>query len=141
MSKKVFKSVRKTLSKFDLGHQMAKKMGLPEPSGDLLYGKDRALSPAEQAQKQAMDMAEQQANQAEQQMQMQLDAANLSAQQNAQLQQSMAERERLAQQAADAGKVETERATVELALTDPASARRKFRTQLGGTSKAPSIRV
>lgn len=37
------------VAKFDLGHQFGKKMGLPDPSGDLLYGSDRAKTPAEQA--------------------------------------------------------------------------------------------
>lgn len=141
MSKKVFKSVRKVVSKLDLGHQLAKQMGLPDPSGDLLYGNDRALSPAERAQKQAMDMAEQQSQQADREMQMQLDSANLQAQQNAQVMQSMAERERLAQEAADAGKVQADRVTVELATTDPTASRRKFRGQLGTSGKTPSIRV
>lgn len=49
--KKAFKKVRKVAAKFDLGHQVGKKLGLPDPSGDFLYGSDKALSPAEQAQK------------------------------------------------------------------------------------------
>ncbi len=49
--------VRKTLAKYDLGHQYGKKMGLPDPSGDLFYGSDRALSPTEAAQKAAKDAA------------------------------------------------------------------------------------
>jgi hypothetical protein len=47
--KKAFKKVRKVLSKYDFGHQAAKGMGLPEPAGDLIYGKNKTLSPAEQA--------------------------------------------------------------------------------------------
>ena len=50
--------VRKTLAKYDLGHQYGKKMGLPDPSGDLFYGSDRALSPTEAAEKAAKDAAE-----------------------------------------------------------------------------------
>lgn len=49
--------VRKTLAKYDLGHQYGKKMGLPDPSGDLFYGSDRALSPTEAAEKAAKDAA------------------------------------------------------------------------------------
>lgn len=47
--KKAFKKVRKVAAKFDLGHQVGKKLGLPDPSGDALYGSDKALSPAEQS--------------------------------------------------------------------------------------------
>jgi len=51
------KKVRKAVAKFDLGHQFAKKMGLPDPAGDTLYGSERALSPAEQAEKAAKESA------------------------------------------------------------------------------------
>lgn len=49
------KKIRKVVAKFDLGHQLAKKMGLPDPAGDTLYGSERALSPAEQAEKAAKE--------------------------------------------------------------------------------------
>lgn len=49
------KTIRKTVAKFDLGHQFAKKFGLPDPAGDTLYGSDRALSPTEAAEKAAKD--------------------------------------------------------------------------------------
>lgn len=49
--------VRKLVAKFDLGHQFGKKMGLPDPAGDLLYGSDKALSPTEAAEKAAKDAA------------------------------------------------------------------------------------
>lgn len=142
MSKKAFKSVRKVVAKFDLGHQLAKRMGLPDPSGDLLYGSDRALSPTEMAQKQQRDMLDQQMNMQNQEMQMQLDAANQQALQNATLQANMAERERLAQQAADAGRVASEKVTVELATASGSDTRKRFRGQIGGTGKSTtSIRV
>lgn len=142
MSKKVFKKVRKVVAKFDLGHQLAKRMGLPDPSGDLLYGSDRALSPTEMAQKQQRDMMDQQMDIQNQEMQMQMDAANQQALQNANLQASMAERERLAQQAADAGRVENDKVTVELATSSGADTRKRFRGQIGGTGKSTtSIRV
>lgn len=48
-----FKKLKKVVAKFDIGHKLAKQFGLPDPSGDLLYGKDKALSPAEQQEKQA----------------------------------------------------------------------------------------
>lgn len=57
-----FSKIRKVAAKFDLGHQYGKKMGLPDPSGDLLYGSDRALSPAELAQKTANENARLQAD-------------------------------------------------------------------------------
>lgn len=43
------KKIKKTVAKFDLGHQFAKKMGLPDPIGDMIYGDQRALSPEEKA--------------------------------------------------------------------------------------------
>lgn len=61
------KKIRKTVAKFDLGHQFGKKAGLPDPSGDLFYGSDRALSPQEQAAKVAKDQQNQQAELARQQ--------------------------------------------------------------------------
>src|SRR5690349_15014152 len=73
---KVFKKIRKVAAKFDLGHQVGKKMGLPDPSGDALYGSDKALSPAEQAQKNqeaAQKAATEEAALARQQAQQQAD--------------------------------------------------------------------
>lgn len=49
------KKVRGVVAKFDIAHQFGKKMGLPDPSGDLLYGSDRALSPTEAAEKAAKE--------------------------------------------------------------------------------------
>lgn len=51
------KKIRKAVAKFDLGHQFAKKMGLPDPAGDALYGSEKALSPAEQAEKAAKEQS------------------------------------------------------------------------------------
>jgi hypothetical protein len=48
-----FKKLKKVVAKFDFGHQMVKKMGLPDPSGDALYGSDAAQSPAEMQAEQA----------------------------------------------------------------------------------------
>jgi hypothetical protein len=45
------KKIKKNLAKFDLGHQFVKKMGLPDPLGDAIYGDYKALSPAEQSAK------------------------------------------------------------------------------------------
>lgn len=64
---KSFKKLRKVVAKFDLGHQYGKKMGLPDPSGDLFYGSDKALSPTEQAAVLAKEAGEQQAELARQQ--------------------------------------------------------------------------
>ena len=49
--KKVFKKVQKVVSKFDIGHKIVKQAGLPDPFGDILYGKNRTLSPTEAAAK------------------------------------------------------------------------------------------
>lgn len=61
------KKLRKVVAKFDLGHQFGKKAGLPDPSGDLFYGSDKALSPQEQAAKLAKEGQDQQAELARQQ--------------------------------------------------------------------------
>lgn len=66
MGKKI-KKLRKVVAKFDLGHQYGKAAGLPDPSGDLFYGSDKALSPMEQQAKQAKESQEQQAELARQQ--------------------------------------------------------------------------
>jgi hypothetical protein len=64
---KSLKKVRKIAAKFDLGHKYGKAAGLPDPSGDLFYGSDKALSPQEQAAKIAKEGQDQQAELARQQ--------------------------------------------------------------------------
>lgn len=61
------KKIKKVVAKFDIGHQLIKKAGLPDPSGDLLYGSEKALSPTEQAAVNAQKMQDQQAELARQQ--------------------------------------------------------------------------
>lgn len=73
-----FKKIKKVVAKFDLGHQVGKGLGLPDPSGDALYGSDKKLSPAEAAQAsqeaaqkaatEAANLARQQAEQQAQQL-------------------------------------------------------------------------
>lgn len=58
------KKVRKVVAKFDLGHQAGKGFGLPDPSGDALYGSEKKLSPQEQQAKTAKAQAEVAAQQA-----------------------------------------------------------------------------
>lgn len=137
------KKIRKVVAKFDLGHQVGKKLGLPDPSGDLFYGSDKALSPAEQAQKNALDMAKQQAQQAEEQANLQLQASNEAAQQASLQIQSNQDREAATQQAAEAGQIKQERPTVALEtdIQPVTSTRKKFRGQIGGTRSAASVRV
>lgn len=138
------KSIKKLVSKFDLGHQLVKKLGLPDPSGDLLYGSEKALSPAEQAQKNAMDMAKQQAVQSQQEMAMQVSAANQAAAQSAQQVQFTQDRENLSQELQQAGQITNERPTIELATGDVAASnnpRKKFRSQIGGAQGGVSVRV
>lgn len=75
-----FKKIKKVVAKFDIGHQIGKKLGLPDPSGDYLYGGDKALSPAEQAQQQQMNAqreASDQANLARQQAMQQAEQMQL----------------------------------------------------------------
>lgn len=57
------KRLKKTLVKFDLGHQFGKKAGLPDPSGDLFYGSERTLTPAEQQAKDTLAQQQALANQ------------------------------------------------------------------------------
>lgn len=137
------KKIKKIVAKFDLGHQIGKKLGLPDPSGDLLYGSEKALSPAEQAQKNAMDMAKQQAAQAEAMATTQLNASNEAAAQAAQQVQLTQDREIAQQQVVEAGKVVNERPTVQLDTDiQPVTAtRKKFRGQIGGAKSAASVRV
>lgn len=137
------KKLKKLVAKFDLGHQFGKKLGLPDPSGDALYGDAKALSPAEQAQKNAMDMAKQQAEQAEASSMQQLSAANEAAAQGAMQMQASQDRERLTNDLVEAGKVQQERPTVELAgdIQPTTASRKKFRGQIGGARGSPSVRV
>jgi hypothetical protein len=137
------KKIRKVVAKFDLGHQVGKKIGLPDPSGDLFYGSDKALSPAEQAQKNALDMAKQQAEQAEQQANMQLQASNEAASQAALQIQSNQDREAASEAAVTAGQVSQERPTVVLEndIQPTTATRKKFRGQIGGAKSAASVRV
>lgn len=140
---KKFKKLRKVVAKFDIGHQVGKKIGLPDPSGDLFYGSDKALSPAEQAQKNALDMAKQQAQQAEDQANMQLQASNEAAQQAAMQIQSTQDREAAAAMAMQAGQITQERPTVALEtdIQPTTATRKKFRGQIGGARSAASVRV
>jgi hypothetical protein len=137
------KKIRKVVAKFDLGHQVGKKMGLPDPSGDLFYGNDKALSPAEQAQKNALDMAKQQAMQAEQAAAAQLAASNEVAQQGAQQIQLNQNREAATAQATEAAQVTTERPTVQLQsdIQPITAARKKFRGAGASTKTSASVRV
>lgn len=136
------KKIKKLVAKFDLGHQFAKKLGLPDPSGDALYGSAKALSPAELAQKNAMDMAKQQAAQAEQSAMTQLAASNVAAQQAATQIQSQSDREIAQQAVVEAGKVVTEKPTVQLdGDIQPITATRKKFRSTGGTRAAASVRV
>lgn len=139
------KKIRKVVAKFDLGHQFAKKLGLPDPSGDLFYGSDKALSPAEQAQKNALDMAKQQAAQAEQMANTQLAASNEAAQQAAMSIKNSSDREIANQAVVEAGRVQTELPTVQLVensdIQPVTSTRKKYRTQIGGAKPTSSVRV
>lgn len=73
------KSLKKALVKFDFGHQIAKSMGLPDPAGDLLYGDQKALTPAEQAAKSAKAQLDQDAEVTRQQGILAANATSLAA--------------------------------------------------------------
>ena len=64
-----FKKLKKVAAKFDLGHQFGKQFGLPDPSGDTLYGSDRKRTPQEMAAEDAKKTRDQAAQlQAQQQL-------------------------------------------------------------------------
>lgn len=132
---KVVKKVRKTLAKFDLGHQFLKKAGLPEPFGDILYGSDKALSPAEAAAKAAEEQANRQYQQAQDQAKNTIEqarGAGLSAQ-------AAAERERILAAAKDAESTPAAAPTVEIAPSSEApAAKRRKRFQGSTASTSPS---
>lgn len=137
---KTFKKVRKTVAKFDLGHKVLKGMGLPEPSGDMLYGSDKALSPAEQGQKQAAE----QAKAAERQAMGEAARAAEAARGGALSQQADQERQRVLAQARDQEQAAPEGPEVELApsTTEAAKRRKRFQTtSVGGAAGGPSIRL
>lgn len=137
---KSFKKIRKTLAKFDLGHQAAKGMGLPEPAGDMLYGSDRKLSPAELAQKTAKSQAEQ----AEAQAQGQAAAAAEAARGQALTSQADAERQRVQKEAQETAPITADAPTIELAGApgEAAARRKKFQsTSIGGAGGGVSLRL
>jgi len=134
------KKIKKTLAKFDLGHQAAKSFGLPEPSGDALYGSAKALSPAEQAQK----AAKAQAQQAESQAMGEAARAAEAARGGALAQQAEQERQRVLGAAKDMEQVEVGEPEVELAPATAEAAKRRKRfqtTSVGGAAGGPSIRL
>jgi hypothetical protein len=137
---KTFKKIRKVVAKFDLGHKLVKGMGLPDPAGDAIYGGDKVLSPAEQAQ----NTAKMQAEAAERQAQGQAAAAAEAARGQALTTQADAERQRVQREAADQESVTTDAPTVELAGAPGAAAarRKKFQsTSIGGAAGGVSLRV
>lgn len=146
---KVFKKVRKVVAKYDLGHQYGKKMGLPDPSGDLFYGSDKALSPAETADKLAktqLDLDKQQADrqftQQQQQAVQQTQEANYQAQASAQAIQLAADRKNIEAQVEGTPAIDTSEVDVDL-VPDNASARRKrfSSTSANAGEGGPAIRI
>lgn len=139
-SGKVFKKVRKVVAKFDLGHQYGKQMGLPDPSGDLFYGSDKALSPSEKADalaKTQNDLAQQQANRASQEAVMQAQAA-------AQALELSTNRANVERAVADQNPVDNTKVDVDVGDSggDAASRRRKFASvSTSSGSGGPAIRV
>lgn len=140
MGSKALKKVTKVLAKFDLGHQYGKSMGLPDPSGDLIYGSDRALSPAERADKLAktqMDFQQQQADKVS------ADAIE-QARGSAQALQLAQDRQKIEQQVAETKPVDTTSVDVSVGdSTDNAAAKRKkFSSQSANAgSGGPAIRI
>lgn len=139
---KAFKKIGKTLVKFDLGHQAAKGMGLPDPVGDATFGSNRALSPAERADKLAKTQMQFDKQQADRASADAVEQARASAQ-AIQLQQ---DRANMTQAAADAKPVSTDTVEVDLgtAVGDAAARRKKFTstsTSAGQGSEGPAIRI
>lgn len=137
----VFKKIRKVAAKFDLGHQYGKSMGLPDPSGDLFYGKDKALSPTEKADQLAktqMDMQQKQADQAT------AEAAE-QARASAQAIQLQADRANMTQAVADQAPVDNSEVDVQVGDEggDAASRRKRFSSVSAnaGGAAGPAIRI
>lgn len=138
----IFKKIRKVAAKFDLGHQYGKSMGLPDPSGDLFYGSDRALSPTEKADQLAktqMDLQQEQANRATAE-------ANEQARASAQAIELQNQRANITQQVNDQPAVDQSVVNVSAgASTDDASTRRKrfssVSTNAGQGEGGPAIRI
>lgn len=140
---KGLKKVAKVAAKFDLGHQAAKSFGLPDPVGDTLYGKDRALSPAERADalaKTQNKFAQEQANKATAEAQQQA----LASTQALQLQ---TDRQRVNAQVADMQQPidQTEVQVDTSAATDEATRRKRFNSTSAnvgtGGATGPAIRI
>lgn len=138
---KLFKKIRKTVAKFDLGHQYGKSLGLPDPSGDLFYGSDKALSPTEKADQLAktqMDLQQEQANRATAEAQEQARAS-------AQAIQLQTDRQNITQQVADQQPVDNSEVNVQVGNTDDSSSRRKrfssVSTNAGQGEGGPAIRI
>jgi len=137
---KVFKKARKVVAKFDLGHQYGKQMGLPDPSGDLFYGKDKALSPSEKADalaKTQNDLAQQQANRASQEAVMQAQAA-------AQALELSTSRAAVEKAVADQAPIDTSEVDIDVGagVNDSTSRRRRFSsTSTNAGSGGPAIRI
>lgn len=138
---KLFKKIRKTVAKFDLGHQYGKAMGLPDPSGDLFYGSDKALSPTEKADQLAktqMDLQQEQANRATAE-------ANEQARASAQSIELQNQRANITQQIADQPAVDKSEVNVQVGAGEDSSTRRKrfssVSTNAGEGSGGPAIRI
>jgi hypothetical protein len=56
--KKVWKKVTKVLVKGDLGYAALKSMGMSTPGGDLMYGDNKLLTPAEKNQQMQQEQME-----------------------------------------------------------------------------------
>lgn len=137
---KGLKKITKVVAKFDLGHQYGKSLGLPDPSGDLFYGDNKALTPAEKQDelaKSQMKQSQAQANQASLE-------ANAQAQASAQAIQLTNDRTAAQSQADDLKPVDTAEPDIQLGgAVDSATARRKkFSTaSVGAGQGGPAIRI
>lgn len=137
---KGLKKITKIAAKFDLGHQYGKAMGLPDPSGDLFYGKNKALSPAERADELAKTQnafAEKQAAQATAEAQQQAIASTQAIQ-------MQSDRQRADATVADLGPpVDNTPVVVDAAApSDPAAKRKRFTsTSTNAGEGGPAIRI
>lgn len=137
---KSLKKVTKVLAKFDLGHQYGKSMGLPDPSGDAIYGDNKALSPAEQTAKTAEAQMDFQQTQADKVSADALEQARGSAQ----ALQLAQDRQKVESQVAETKPVDTSEVSVDVGDVggDAASKRKRFSTQsTSAGSGGPAIRI
>jgi hypothetical protein len=147
---KVFKKLKKVAAKMDFGAQVITSMGLPDPGGKMLFGKDAPQTPAEKAAEAAktqMNMDRQQAdrtfNAQTQQAAQQTNEAAYQAQASAQAMQLANDRRNMESMAAANTAVDTAPVMVDVGTsTADQTKRKKFSAASTNAGEGgPAIRI